>query len=134
MSRQSVRRFLRYSCVGVGTFALDLCMLYTLTTYAHFAYYIATPVAFFVGVSFNYAISRKVVFKGTQRSWHGGYAHFIIIALIGMLLTTTSVVLLVQCGRLQYLIARILVAGVIGVGNYLLNLYWNFKVVGQHHD
>ncbi len=129
---RSVRRFFRYGCVGVGTFAIDLALLYTLTTYAQVAYYIATPLSFFVGVSINYAISRRVVFRTTMRSWHGGYAHFIAIALAGMFLTTSSVVLLVGRFGLHYLVARVLVAGCVGVCNYLLNLYWNFKVAGSH--
>ena len=132
ISWRSVRRFLRYSGVGVGTFVLDLGLLYSLTTYAHVAYYVATPISFFVGVSLNYAISREVVFRGTERSWHRGYMHFLIIAVGGMVLTTVSVVLLVQFGGLPYLVARVLVAGGVGVCNYLLNLYWNFKVVNRH--
>jgi hypothetical protein len=32
---------------------------------------------------------------------------------------------------LHYLVSRILIAGVVGVWNYLLNLYVNFKVAGK---
>ena len=131
-SYRSVRRFVRYSGVGVGTFALDLSLLYLLTTYVHVAYYLATPIAFLVGVSINYVLSREIVFKRTERSWHVGYAHFIVIALCGMILTTSGVVLLVSYVGLYYLVARVLVAGVVGILNYLANLYWNFKVVGLH--
>ena len=67
-----------------------------------------------------------------MRSWHRGYAHFFIIALVGMALTTTGVVLLVQYVGLPYLVARVLVAGGVGIFNYLLNLHWNFKVAGLH--
>lgn len=30
-----------------------------------------------------------------------------------------------------YLLVRIIIAGIIGAGNYLFNLYLNFKVAGQ---
>jgi len=130
----SVKRFLRYALVGVSTLSLDLLVLAGLTNLLHVPYYVATPIGFLVGVSVNYFISRRFVFGGTERPIHHGYAYFILMAGAGALLITGAVTLLVTYVHLHFLVARILVAGVVGIGNYLGNLYFNFKVVGVHHD
>jgi putative flippase GtrA len=128
----AIQRFLRYAVVGVSTLCFDLLLLYIATSLLHIPYYLSTPGAFLIAVSINYFISRTHVFKGTERAIHHGYAYFISVALAGAVLTTSLVALLVTFAHLYYLLARVLVAGVIGIGNYLFNLYVNFRVVGKH--
>lgn len=128
----ALRRFLRYTSVGVSTFLFDLVLLAAFTELLSIPYYIGTPIAFLIAVSINYLVSRTHVFRGTQRSVHHGYLYFIGFALIGAFAATAGTTLLVTFFGLQYLVARILVAGVTGMANYLLNLHLNFKVVGHH--
>lgn len=132
MRHPGLRRFLRYSMVGVGTFGFDLALLYVATSVVGIPYYISTPGAFLIAVSANYAISRRIVFTKTQRAWHHGYAYFAVVAMIGAVATTSLVAFLVSFFGLYYLTARILVAGLVGIGNYLFNLFFNFKVAGNH--
>lgn len=129
---KAAKRFLRYALVGISTLAFDLLLLYAATSFLHVPYYVSTPLAFLIAVSLNYFISRTFVFAGTERLMHHGYGYFISAALLGALATTALVAFLVTFEHLYYLVARIAVAGVIGIANYLFNLYLNFKVVGQH--
>jgi putative flippase GtrA len=96
-------------------------------------YYIATPCSFLIAVSGNYLLSRRFVFKGTQRSWHRGYIYFAVVALLGAGVTTILMIGLVSWLGVYFLVARTIVAGLVGMANYLFNLYVNFKVVGVHH-
>jgi putative flippase GtrA len=133
MDRKGLLRFARYLAVGVSTFLLDLGLLFLAVHFGRIPYYIATPCAFLIAVSLNYALSREIVFRGTERKWHHGYVYFATVALGGAALTTTLVTLLVSQLGLFYLLARIIVAGIVGMGNYLFNLHLNFKIVGKHH-
>ena len=126
-------RFLRYASVGISTLLFDLGMLYVAVSIFGLPVYIATPLTFLIAVSCNYALSRRYVFQKTERGWIHGYGYFAIVAIIGALVTTTLVEALVTYAGLFYLIARVLVAGIVGIGNYLFNLYLNFKVVGKHN-
>lgn len=126
-------RFARYAAVGVSTLGFDLLLLAGLTEVLSVPYYVATPAAFLVAVSINYALSRTLVFKGTERPVHHGYLYFIGIAVAGALAITGAVYVLVTYASLHYLVARVLVAGVVGIVNYLTNLHFNFRVVGKHH-
>lgn len=128
----SFTRFLRYAAVGVSTLALDLSLLYAATSLLGIPYYLSTPGAFLIAVSLNYFISRRFVFRGTERAVHHGYAYFIGAALLGALVTTGAVTLFVTFAHLYYLFARVLVAGFVGIANYLFNLYLNFRVAGHH--
>lgn len=132
MRHLGLRRFLRYSAVGVGTFGLDLALLYIATSIVGIPYYISTPGAFLIAVSVNYAISRRHVFAKTERTWHHGFAYFGSVAIVGAMATTSLVTSLVSLFGLYYLTARIIVAGLVGMGNYLFNLFFNFKVAGKH--
>jgi len=131
-SHPGVHRFLRYAVVGISTLSFDLLLLYVLTTYLSVPYYIGTPIAFLIAVSINYAVSRKFVFRGTERPVHHGYFFFISFALAGALAITLAVTFLVTYFHLYFLLARILVAGIVGIANYLGNLHLNFKVAGIH--
>lgn len=129
---RTVHRFIRYVSVAGSTFVFDLVLLYVLTEYLLIPYYVATFGAFLIAVSINYFISRRLVFRGTARNLGHGYAYFIGLALMGATVTTAGVGILVSTLGLYYLVARILVACVVGVLNYLANLFLNFKVVGLH--
>jgi putative flippase GtrA len=120
-------RFVRYTAIGVSTLAFDLLLLAGLTQLFHVPYYIGTPIAFLIAVSLNYIISRGLVFAGTERPVAHGYVFFLVIALVGAAAVTGAVYLLVTYLHMYYLIARVLVAGVVGIANYLSNLHWNFR-------
>lgn len=123
---------MKYAAVGGSTFAFDLVLLWVVTELFGVPYQISTAGAFLVAVSLNYALSRKFVFKGTTRRVHHGYLYFILIACGGAAVVTGAVAFLVSLFGMHYLIARIIVACFVGIGNYLFNLHFNFKVAGHH--
>lgn len=126
-----ITRFLRYSLIGGSTFALDLFLLFVLTDIFHIHYIISAGVGFVVAVSLNYFFSRRYVFKGTLRSVHAGYGIFLLIAAAGLMAITGLMWLFVGVFGWNYLISRIIIAGIVGFWNYLMNLYVNFKVAGR---
>ncbi|WP_295446727.1 GtrA family protein [uncultured Thiodictyon sp.] len=125
-------RFLKYASVGGATFIIDLLLLYLFIDYLDIYYVQATALAFGVAVSINYFVSRRFVFTGTLRSVHAGYAIFILIAGAGMVAVTGLMVVFVEVFHLPYFPARIIIAGIVGLWNYGMNLYVNFKVAGKH--
>lgn len=133
LSSPALLRFLRYATVGGLTFAFDLALLWVMTDLIGIPFYVSTALGFLIGVSANYFISRRYVFKGTRRRVHHGYAYFILVASGGALLVTGAVTALVTYAAFHYLVARVLVACVVGMGNYLFNLHYNFRVAGQHY-
>jgi|SRR3989344_2308130 len=130
----SLHRFLRYALVGISTLAFDLLLLAFVIEVGGVPYYMAVPLCFAIAVSINYLISRHHVFRGTSRNFHTGYLYFLIAAAGGAVLTTSGVAFLIEFLGVHYLPARLAVAGVVGMANYLLNLHFNFRVVGLHGE
>ncbi|PZN82287.1 MAG: hypothetical protein DM484_06785 [Candidatus Methylumidiphilus alinenensis] len=124
-------RFLKYSSVGVSTFLFDLFLLYFFIDFLKIYYVYATATAFGIAVSINYVLSRRFVFHGTLRSAHAGYGIFILIALVGLGAVTGLMVFFVEVLHMNYFPSRIIIAGMVGMWNYLMNLYVNFKVAGK---
>lgn len=132
LKSRALRRFLKYMMVGGSTFLFDLLLIYLMTEFFGVPYWVSTAVGFLIAVSINYFIARRFVFKGTQRKIHHGYLYFIALAGGGAFLVTAAVAGLVAAFALHYLVARVLVACVMGTANYLFNLHFNFKVAGHH--
>ncbi len=128
------RRFLRYVTVGVGTFLVDLLLLFLFIEVAHLHYTFATATAFFLAVSLNYLISRQWVFSGSERAVVRGYVYFLQWAGLGMLLTVFLMWCMTTYTAWHFVLIRISVAGVVGMMNYLGNLYYTFKVAGENLD
>lgn len=125
-------RFLKYSLVGFSTFTLDLFLLYFLTDILLINYLVSTGLAFIIAISINYHFSRKFVFSKTARGKKQGYFIFLSISGLGLLMVIALMALLVEKINLNYVLARIIVALIVGIYNYLVNLFLNFKVAGNH--
>ncbi len=121
-----------YSAIGVGTFAFDLLLLSLFTELLHWNPIFSAGVAFLVAVTINYALSRSLIFKGSQRPVHHGYAIYLLITGVGLTAVTGLMAVFVSVLDWHYVPSRILVAAAVGVWNYLMNLYVNFRVAGKH--
>lgn len=129
---RALRRFLKYALVGGSTFAFDLLLIWVMTELFHVPYQVSTALGFLIAVSLNYLIARRFVFQGTIRRLDHGYLYFILFAGGGAVLIALSVAGLVTYLAMHYLVARIAVACVVGMLNYLFNLHLNFRVAGHH--
>jgi putative flippase GtrA len=129
---KGIIRFFKYVSVGGSTFLLDLFLLYLFVDHLKINYAFATPMTFGLAITINYLLSRRFVFKGTLRSAHAGYGIFLTIALTGLGLVTGLMVLFVEVIHMNYVPARIIIAGIVGIWNYFMNLYVNFRVAGKH--
>ncbi len=128
---KALNRFLRYSVIGFSTFLFDLFLLYLFTEFGRMNPVVAAGVAFLIAVTLNYFLSRHYVFPETERGVTSGYYWFIIIALVGMVAVTGLMFVFVQILQWHYLLSRIGIAAIVGIWNYGMNLFLNFKVAGQ---
>ncbi|MDB5204188.1 MAG: GtrA family protein [Candidatus Taylorbacteria bacterium] len=127
MSKKT-RRFLKYSIIGVSTFIIDLSLLWFLTDVIHIYYLVSTFIAFMVGVTINYFVSRRMVFNETARNLKTGYLYFLIVVSFGIVFTLGIMYILVNYAHLSIIGSRIVTSGFIGVFNFLINDTFNFKI------
>jgi putative flippase GtrA len=126
--KRKLKRFLKYMVIGVSTFAIDLFLLYIFTDLFNWNYIISTGAAFTVAISINYFFSRHYVFHGTLTSIHKGYFTFMAIASMGIAIAMWGMEILVGIFHMEFLDSRVIIAAIVGIWNYIINLYVNFRV------
>ena len=132
IDRPGIYRFLRYTSVGVGTFTFVLDLLFVFIDFFKMQYLVATAVAFVIAVSINFALSRSVAFRETERSIPVSYIGFLGIGTVALFVIMFSMYVAVDVFAFNYFVSRILIAIIVGFCNYLFNLYQTFNVAGRH--
>lgn len=123
-----LKRFLKYSVSGGTAFAIDLTLLFVLVSFLEINYLISVGAAFLFATSVNYTINKVWGFRDTKVSVKKSYSYFMILAVFGALLTITLVGFLVEKFEIYYLLARIFVAGILGIFNFAMNYKFTFKI------
>ncbi len=123
-----ILRFIKYTFVGFSTFVIDLFLIYFFTEILHVNYLISVGISFIIAVTLNYHYSRRFVFHETTRDLHEGYFNFLVIAILGLILIILLMAILVEVFNINYIVARVLVACLVGIYNYLANLLLNFQI------
>lgn len=120
-------RLWRYTASSSFTFIVDLILLFLLTDRVGLNYLSAAAIAFGIAISLNYLLSRRFAFRESTRGQGEGYLLFLSIALIGLGIITLGMYLLVEQWHFHYLSARIMIAIVAGLWNFLMNSLVNFR-------
>lgn len=128
----SLGKFFGFSGLGALAFGFDLLLLALLVEYARLPYLPAVACAFILATSFHYLAARRFVFRHSSRSYTRGYPYFIAFALINLALTVGLMYVFVTFFDVYYLLARPLVAALVGIWNFLINTRITFK--GTFHD
>jgi putative flippase GtrA len=114
--------------ISLPTFLTDLGLLFLLVRYAHLNYLVATVVAFLVANGLSYFLARWLVFVGTNRGVRAGLVYFLAIAALSAFALMPLMWLSVSVFRVDVILSRIVAASIVGVGGYMLNLMFNFRV------
>ncbi len=128
--REEILRFLRNVAISLPTFLVDLGLLYLLVHEAHVEYLAATVASFLASHVLSYFLARWFVFSGTRRGVNVGLVYFMVIASLAAFVLTLLMWLFVTVFHLEIMFSRIASASITGVGGYLLNLIFNFRVAG----
>ena len=106
---------------------VDITCLFVFVEFGHIHYLLAASMAFFISASTNYTISKFTIFKNAQHSTPRSYSTFMSVSLIGLGALTLGMYVLVEMFTTHYLVARLLLAGTLGVSSFFLHKYISFK-------
>ncbi|MFW6210392.1 MAG: GtrA family protein [Patescibacteria group bacterium] len=123
------RRLVSYSGVGISTYVLDIFLVSMLVYGFGVAHAPALVAGFGVGVTINYLLCYYWVYRGTRRNLYVGLSIFTFLATSGMLIILTVTPWLMMQFALPLLIARTIAAGCIGLINFCINTFFNFKLI-----
>ena len=119
----------QYSVVGIGTFILDLAIIYALTNTKTTSDTTALVIGFGTGITINYLLSYYWVYRGTKRHFLTGFIIFLTLAILGSVCIVFATHALISHFALPLLIARTIVAAAVGFCNFLINTFFNFRLL-----
>lgn len=122
----------RYLFVGTTAFIFDFTILFFLTSKLHIPYLISTTLAFLVGVTINYLLSILWVFntkEGVNRKKE--FILFLIVAVIGLILTDLFMWLFTDKVHFFYLVSKIVTTVIVYFWNFLGRRYVYYFIDSQ---
>lgn len=117
----------RNTVVSIGVFLLGLFSLWLLVELASTDKLAATAATFLFATTLHYALGRSWIYRGTERKIVPGYGLFLVNALLGLAVTVLLMGAFLRWTAIHYLVARVLVSIVAGLGMFLSNAILNFK-------
>ncbi len=121
------KKFFRFAISGGIATLVDIALLYALTEWAEVWYLISSVFSFLVGSITHFAISRRWVFTNSNKPFWQQYKSFFVIHLGGLAINTAVLFLLVEYGKIYYILAKVITV-LCGVSwTYWANRKFTFK-------
>jgi putative flippase GtrA len=127
--------FFKYLVPGILTTALEVAALIFLLARIHTRglwYLVAVGVTFVIGTTIQYFAVHRFIFRDSDREFKEGYVYFMIIAIIGLILTLALVVIFTYGLRVPPIRGRVITAMIVGVWNFVGNYFISFEMHKKH--
>ncbi len=120
--------FLKYCAVGVLGTLIDLVTVFLLVEFIVLNPIVAAIVGFLFAVTNNFFFNKNWTFKNTS-SFHGVlYLRFFLVSSVGLLITSLLMYVFWSILGIYYLLAKILISGIVLTWNFLANKFWTFHI------
>ncbi|MBU2552942.1 MAG: GtrA family protein [Bacteroidetes bacterium] len=120
--------FLRYNVVSIIATVVDFVVLIGLTEIAHLWYLFSATAGALSGGITGFILERNWVFKRKEVKLATQSTKYLLIWIVSIVLNTGGLYLMVELSGYQYIISKIIVSVMVGVGfNYLMHKYYIFK-------
>jgi putative flippase GtrA len=129
-SRQSqdvVSQFVRFGISGIFTAGIDFLFLIFLVEIISIHYFVASALAFTLGVILNYFISRSWVFGRGKFHYSAEFVGFFVASSIGLFINQAVLWMLTGCIAVDYRMAKIISICVVSGWNFVTKRYFIFK-------
>ena len=129
-TRRIFSEFMKYMVPGALTTFLEVsALVFFLSYFKNPRYYLlAVAITFVVGTTIQYAVTHWWVFEETSREFEDGYIYFMVVALVGLFMTLGGIILLSSFFHVRLILARIIVAIVVGLWNFFANYFLSFRM------
>ena len=119
-TQNALLQFFRYAFVGGWATVMDWGVLFILTEWMKLHYLLSGIIAFFVGLTVNFLLSKKFVFSGEKQE-HSTSKEFIVYAVIGAAgLVMTEIIMYILTDKLKFyfMIPKVIATAVVFVWNF----------------
>lgn len=115
-----ITQIIRFVGVGGICFVIDFACLHIFAEYVHFSVLLSAALAFCISVVVNYYMSVKFVFSVSEElNQRNAFAVFILMSIIGLLLTELIMYLGTDIMMIGYHIVKIAATAIVMVFNFV---------------
>lgn len=125
LPRRLLEQFLSFALIGVLGTAAHFIVLYALVSCFDFGPVLASSLGAVSGALLNYGLNYRLTFRSRKRH-REALPKFIVVAGGGWLLNALLMAILLSRLDIHYLLAQLIVTGLVLVWNFLANRFWTF--------
>ena len=122
-ARHAVPRFL---LVGVASLVVDFSVYVAAHAVLGFPVWLAAATGFCAAFVVNFGLNRSWVFAAAHGGRSGQLGRYVVLVLVNLGITTAAVAWLVHVG-MEYRLAKLVVAAVVAVINFVAQRRWVFR-------
>lgn len=114
------KQIVKFGIVGVICFGIDYGLMVLLTEVGGLDYLLSCGVSFSISVVVNYLLSMRFVFVSREgNSKAKEFSLFVILSIVGLLLTEMLMWLSVERLEFHYMLSKVAVTGIVMVFNFV---------------
>ncbi|KTD46217.1 GtrA family protein [Legionella quateirensis] len=117
-------RLMFYAGIGATSAIVHILIVLNLVAYIHLNPLIANVFAFLIAFNISFMGHKYLTFSKLQDQKELSLPHFFLVAASAGILNESLYFLLLRYTQLNYLIALILVLGLVAIYSYLLSRFW----------
>ena len=121
------KRFFRYCVCGGISAMTDIIIFFLLNELFNTYYLFALIISFTIAVTINYALQRRITFKNSYSKKHKQFTVFLILQIIGLIISGTIIVAQVELLNVWPTLARFITIWIVLIYNYKSNKLITFK-------
>ena len=111
--------FIKYCIVGASGTFVDLTSLYIFVEHLHLPLLLAVTLSFLLAVINNFILNKIWTFKNKSKNYRKLFIKFLIVSVIGLLLTLLCMHILVNQLEIWYMLSKLITSGIVLTWNFL---------------
>jgi putative flippase GtrA len=120
------QKFIKFSLVGFSSTVIDVGGLWILVEFAHLPVLLSSAISFCLAATNGFWWNKHWTFKNEEKKYLKQFSYFFLISLGGLFINLILLKVLISL-NVYYLLAKILIVGVVVSWNYLWNNLVTFR-------
>ena len=125
---KNFKPFVKYCIVGGSGTILDVASLYFFVDFLSLPVMLGTFLSFVLAVTNNFILNKIWTFKNKSKNYKKLYVKFLIVSVIGLMITLGLMYIFVFLLSIWYIVAKLLTSAIVLVWNFLANKLWTFRI------
>jgi len=113
-----IREFFSYFWVAIVAFLVNYLCLYILSDFLRINYIISNIISFIFGLTINYILSKKYVFKSGNINKKTEFMIYAFIGVIGLLIDTCVLWFFTEKVHIYHMISKVISTGITFIWNF----------------